>query len=66
MEALIADIDADMKLLKREIESVKRKLGRLKTEKDRENIDSHHKAVALLCIPCIPVTRTLSKESSGQ
>jgi len=46
MEALIADIDADMKLLKREVESVKRKLARLKTEKDHENIDSHHKAVA--------------------
>jgi len=46
MEALIADIDADMKLLKREVESVKRKLARLKTEKDHENIDSHYKAVA--------------------
>jgi phage-related minor tail protein len=32
MEALIADIDADMKLLRREIESVKRKLARLETE----------------------------------
>lgn len=46
MEALIADIDADMSLIKKEIESIKRKLLRLKKEKDPENIDSHVKAVA--------------------
>ncbi len=46
MEALIADIDADMKLIGKELDGVKRKLARLKTEKDRENIDSHNKAVA--------------------
>ena len=46
MEALIADIDADMSLLKKETESIKRKLLRLKKEKDPENIDSHIKAIA--------------------
>lgn len=46
MEALIADIDSDLRLISKEIESIKRKLDRLKTEKDRENIDSHNKAVA--------------------
>ncbi len=46
MEALIADIDADMSLIKKEIESIKRKLSRLKKEKDPENIDSHIKAIA--------------------
>ncbi len=46
MEALIADIDADMKLLKKELESIQRKLERLKTEKDLENKDSHNKAIA--------------------
>jgi len=46
MESLIADIDADMKLLKKEVESIKRKLSRLENEKDPENIDSHTKAIA--------------------
>jgi hypothetical protein len=46
MEALISDIEADMTLLKKEIESIKRKLSRLKKEKDPENIDSHIKAIA--------------------
>lgn len=46
MEALIADIDSDMRLIGKELDSVKRKLDRLKTEKDSENIDSHNKAVA--------------------
>jgi hypothetical protein len=35
-----------MKLIGKELDGVKRKLARLKTEKDRENIDSHNKAVA--------------------
>ncbi len=46
MEALIADIDADMSLLKKETQSISRKLLRLKDEKDPENIDSHIKAIA--------------------
>jgi len=46
MESLIADIDADMRLPRKETESIQRKLFRLKDEKDTENIDSHIKAVA--------------------
>jgi hypothetical protein len=46
MEALISDIEADMSLIKKEIDSIKRKLARLKKDKDLENIDSHIKAVA--------------------
>lgn len=46
MEALIADITSDLELIKKEVESIKRKLQRLQTEKDPENIDSHIKAVA--------------------
>lgn len=46
MEALIVDINADLELIKKEVESIKRKINRLKTEKDPENIDSHIKAVA--------------------
>jgi len=46
MEALIADMDSDMNLLKKELESIQRKLARLKTEKDPENKDSHNKAIA--------------------
>ena len=46
MEALIADINADMNLLKKEIGSIQRKLSRLQKEKDPENIDSHIKAIA--------------------
>lgn len=45
MEALIADITSDLELIKKEVESIKRKLQRLQTEKDPENIDSHIKAV---------------------
>lgn len=46
MEALIADIKSDLALLNKERKSIERKLGRLKTEKDFENIDSHVKAIA--------------------
>ncbi len=46
MEALIVDINSDLEFIRKEIESIKRKLERLKTEKDPENIDSHIKAVA--------------------
>lgn len=46
MEALIADIDADMRILQKEADSIERKLERLKQEKDPENIDSHIKAIA--------------------
>jgi len=46
MEALIVDIDADLEIIRKESDSIKRKLIRLKTEKDHENIDSHIKAIA--------------------
>jgi hypothetical protein len=46
VEALIADIDADMRLLKKETDSIRKKLTRLDSEKDPENIDSHIKAIA--------------------
>lgn len=46
MEALIADIYADLEIIKKEVDSIKRKLERLKKEKDPENIDSHIKAIA--------------------
>lgn len=46
METLIVDINSDLELIRKEIGSIKRKLERLKTEKDPENIDSHIKAVA--------------------
>lgn len=46
MEALIADIKADMLYLQKEKQSIQRKLQRLHTEKDPENIDSHVKAIA--------------------
>ena len=46
MEALIADIKADIEYLIKEKNSIKRKLQRLETEKDYENIDSHIKAIA--------------------
>ncbi|GAB4221042.1 MAG: hypothetical protein Kow00102_13140 [Spirochaetota bacterium] len=46
MEALIADIKADITYLQKEKNSIMRKLKRLETEKDYENIDSHIKAIA--------------------
>lgn len=46
MEALIADIQSDLTYLEKEKNSILRKLQRLQTEKDHENIDSHIKAIA--------------------
>lgn len=46
METLIIDIENDFKLIKKEVESINRKLERLKKERDLENIDSHIKAIA--------------------
>ncbi|MGB4269318.1 MAG: hypothetical protein WBK20_09065 [Spirochaetota bacterium] len=46
MEVLIADIHADLQYLEKEKNSIVRKLKRLETEKDFENIDSHIKAIA--------------------
>jgi hypothetical protein len=47
VEALIADVENELKFIAREIETLKRKKERLKHERDPENIDSHNKAVAL-------------------
>ncbi|MEW6680735.1 MAG: hypothetical protein AB1297_06960 [bacterium] len=47
MEALIVDVENELKFIHREIEILKRKKMRLDSEKDNENIDSHIKAIAL-------------------
>ncbi|MEW6608083.1 MAG: hypothetical protein AB1414_11665 [bacterium] len=47
MEALIIDVENELKFIYREIEILKRKKTRLDSEKDSENIDSHIKAIAL-------------------
>ena len=47
MEALIVDVENELKFISREIETLKRKRERLKNERDTENIDSHIKAIAL-------------------
>lgn len=47
MEAIIVDVENDLKFISGEIEILKRKMDRLKDEKDAENIDSHIKAIAL-------------------
>ena len=46
MEALLADIKSDLTYLQKEKSSIQRKLLRLQSEKDPENIDSHIKAIA--------------------
>lgn len=47
MEALIVDVENELKFISKEIETLKRKRERLKNERDSENIDSHIKAIAL-------------------
>jgi len=47
VEALIVDVENELKFISREIETLKRKRERLKNERDTENIDSHIKAIAL-------------------
>jgi len=47
VEALIVDVESELKFISREIETLKRKRERLKDERDTENIDSHIKAIAL-------------------
>lgn len=47
MEAIIIDVENELKFIYGEINILKRKLNRLKNEKDAENIDSHIKAIAL-------------------
>jgi hypothetical protein len=47
VEALIVDIENELKFISREIEILKKKKDRIKNERDPENIDSHNKAIAL-------------------
>ena len=47
MEALIVDVENELKFISREIETLKRKRERLKDERDTEYFDSHIKAIAL-------------------
>jgi hypothetical protein len=47
VEALIVDVENEIKFIYREIEILKRKKERIETEKDPENLDSHVKAIAL-------------------
>ena len=47
MEALIIDVENEIKFISKEIDTLKRKQKKLKNERDPENIDSHIKAIAL-------------------
>jgi hypothetical protein len=47
VEALIVDVESELKFISREIEILKKKKEKVKNERDPENIDSHHKAIAL-------------------
>jgi len=47
VEALIVDVENELKFISKEIDTLKRKRGRIENEKDAENIDSHIKAIAL-------------------
>ena len=43
----MVDIENELKFISKEIETLRRKKERIKSEKDPENIDSHNKAIAL-------------------
>jgi len=47
MEALIVDIENELRFISKEIDALKRKKEKLHAERDSENIDSHIKAIAL-------------------
>jgi hypothetical protein len=47
VEALIVDVENELKFIAREIEILKRKKERVETEREPENLDSHVKAIAL-------------------
>jgi hypothetical protein len=47
MEALIVDIENELRFISKEIDALKRKKEKLHAERDPENIDSHIKAIAL-------------------
>lgn len=47
MEALIVDVENEIRFISKEIDALKRKKEKLRAERDPENIDSHIKAIAL-------------------
>jgi Ni,Fe-hydrogenase III large subunit len=47
VEALIVDVENELKFISREIEILKRKKERVETEREPENLDSHVKAIGL-------------------
>ena len=47
MEALIIDVENELKFIFKEIEVLKKKKQRAENDKDAENVDSHIKAIAL-------------------
>ena len=48
MEALIVDVENELDFISREIETLKKKKAKIRTEKDPDNLDSHVKAIALM------------------
>lgn len=47
MEALLVDVENELRFISKEIDILKRKKERINGEKDPENLDSHIKAIAL-------------------
>lgn len=48
MEAIVVDVTNEIKRVGIEVDAIKRKLSRLKSEKDPENADSHLTAIAAI------------------
>jgi len=48
VEALIVDVENELDFISREIETLKKKKAKIRTEKDPDNLDSHVKAIALM------------------
>ena len=53
MEALIIDVENELKFIFKEIEVIKKKKQRAENDKDAENVDSHIKAIALTLTFCL-------------
>lgn len=47
MEALLVDVENELRFISKEIDILKRKKEKINVEKDPENLDSHIKAIAL-------------------
>lgn len=47
MEALLVDVENELRFISKEIDILKRKKEKINGEKDPENLDSHIKAIAL-------------------